>query len=82
MRQPKAVVIGSGVAGLAAAIRLSVQGFEVDVFERNAYAGGKLSFFEKDGLSMIGEKKKPLRNLIFRNIRFERFVRYVRFDVP
>ena len=49
MRQPKAVVIGSGVAGLAAAIRLSVQGFEVDVFERNAYAGGKLSFFEKDG---------------------------------
>ncbi|MEJ8816934.1 1-hydroxycarotenoid 3,4-desaturase CrtD [Lacibacter sp. H407] len=49
MRQPKAVVIGSGVAGLAAAIRLTVQGFEVDVFERNAYAGGKLSFFEKDG---------------------------------
>ena len=40
MRQPKAVVIGSGVAGLAAAIRLSLQGFEVDVFERNAYAGG------------------------------------------
>lgn len=51
MRQLKAVVIGSGVAGLAAAIRLAVQGFEVDVFERNAYAGGKLSYFEKDGFS-------------------------------
>ena len=49
MRQPKAVVIGSGVAGLAGAVRLAVQGYEVDVFERNAYAGGKLSFFEKDG---------------------------------
>ncbi len=49
MPQPKAVVIGSGVAGLAAAIRLSVMGYEADVFERNAYAGGKLSAFEKDG---------------------------------
>lgn len=49
MQQPKAVVIGSGVAGLAAAIRLSVMGYEVNVFERNAYAGGKLSAFEKDG---------------------------------
>ncbi|QNA45027.1 1-hydroxycarotenoid 3,4-desaturase CrtD [Lacibacter sediminis] len=49
MQRLKAVVIGSGVAGLAGAIRLAVMGYEVDVFERNAYAGGKLSFFEKDG---------------------------------
>jgi phytoene desaturase len=49
MRQRKAVVIGSGVAGLAGAIRLAVMGYEVEVFERNATAGGKLSFFEKDG---------------------------------
>lgn len=45
----KAIVIGSGVAGMAVAIRLVVQGFEVDVYERNAYPGGKLSMFEKDG---------------------------------
>ena len=51
MRQRKVVVIGSGVAGLAGAIRLAVSGYEVQVFERNAYAGGKLSFFEKDGFS-------------------------------
>ena len=49
MRQRKAIVIGSGVAGLASAIRLAAQGFEVNVFERNAYPGGKLSFFEKNG---------------------------------
>jgi len=49
MRHRKAIIIGSGIAGLASAVRLAVQGFEVDVFERNAYAGGKLSFFEKDG---------------------------------
>jgi phytoene desaturase len=49
MHQHKAIVIGSGVAGLAAAIRLAVQGFETTVFERNSYPGGKLSFFEQNG---------------------------------
>lgn len=38
-----AVVIGAGVAGLAAAIRLAVQGKAVTVFEKNSGPGGKLS---------------------------------------
>lgn len=42
----KAVVIGAGIAGIAAAIRLSIQGFEVEVFEQNSYPGGKLSDFK------------------------------------
>ena len=42
----KAIVIGAGIAGLAAAIRLAVQGFEVTVYEKNDYPGGKLSYFE------------------------------------
>lgn len=45
----KAIVIGAGVAGLAAAVRLAVQGFEVSVFEKNNYPGGKLSHFEMEG---------------------------------
>ena len=45
----KAVIIGSGVAGLAAATRLAVQGYQVDVFEKNSYPGGKLSAFEQNG---------------------------------
>ncbi|WP_235954318.1 1-hydroxycarotenoid 3,4-desaturase CrtD [Limnovirga soli] len=49
MHQKKAAVIGSGVAGLASAIRLAVQGFSVTVYEKNEYPGGKLSHFEKDG---------------------------------
>ena len=49
MQQKKAVVIGSGVAGMATAIRLAVQGFNVAVYEKNSYPGGKLSAFEKDG---------------------------------
>lgn len=45
----KAIVIGSGIAGLASAIRLSCLGLEVHVFEANAYPGGKLSEFSIGG---------------------------------
>ncbi|MBT0812132.1 phytoene desaturase [Litoribacter ruber] len=41
----KSIVIGSGIAGLAAAIRLQTKGFRVQVFESNSFAGGKLSEF-------------------------------------
>jgi len=49
MQTKKAIIIGSGVAGLATAVRLAIQGFEVVVYEMNSYPGGKLSAFEKDG---------------------------------
>lgn len=45
----KALIIGSGIAGLAASIRLAVKGYEVAVFEANAYPGGKLSQVEASG---------------------------------
>ena len=48
MQHKKAVIIGSGVAGLGTAIRLAVQGFNVAVYEKNSYPGGKLSAFTKD----------------------------------
>ncbi len=47
----KAIIIGAGIAGLASAIRLSVMGYQVTVFEKNSYLGGKLSQFKKDGYS-------------------------------
>ena len=43
MREQKAIVIGAGIAGIASAIRFAVKGFDVEVFEANAYAGGKLA---------------------------------------
>ena len=49
MLSPKVIIIGSGIAGMASAIRLAVQGFEVHVYEVNDYPGGKLSALEKDG---------------------------------
>ncbi|MES2004532.1 MAG: 1-hydroxycarotenoid 3,4-desaturase CrtD [Bacteroidota bacterium] len=45
----KAIIIGAGVAGLAGAIRLAVQGMQVTVYEKNTYPGGKLGHFEMKG---------------------------------
>jgi phytoene dehydrogenase-like protein len=45
----KAIVIGAGIAGLAASVRLKRKGYDVNVFEANAYAGGKLHAFESKG---------------------------------
>jgi phytoene desaturase len=45
----KVVVIGSGVAGLASAVLLKKQGFDVKVFEMNSSPGGKINSFAKDG---------------------------------
>ncbi len=39
-------IIGAGIAGIASAIRMAVKGHQVDVFEANSYAGGKLSDFK------------------------------------
>lgn len=38
-----AIIIGSGIAGISAAIRLKVKGYEVSVYEANSYPGGKLT---------------------------------------
>jgi phytoene desaturase len=42
----KAVVVGSGIAGIAASIRLANKGFDVEVFEANSYPGGKLTVLQ------------------------------------
>ncbi|SFC74563.1 phytoene desaturase [Flexibacter flexilis DSM 6793] len=49
MNTKKIAIIGAGVAGIAAAIRLRTKGHDVEVFEANDYLGGKLSLLEQDG---------------------------------
>lgn len=44
----KIIVIGAGLGGLSAAIRLAKSGFEVTVLEKNETVGGKVNFVEKD----------------------------------
>jgi phytoene desaturase len=45
----KAIVVGAGVGGLCAAIRLRAAGHDVTVFERNVVAGGKLAALAEGG---------------------------------
>ncbi len=42
----KVVIIGSGIAGLAASVRLAVAGHQVSIYEANGFVGGKLSSFK------------------------------------
>jgi hypothetical protein len=39
---PEVTVVGAGIAGLAAALRLAEQGFKVTLFEQEDFLGGKL----------------------------------------
>ena len=48
-RRAKALVIGSGFGGLAAAIRLGARGYQVTVLERLDRPGGRARAFVKDG---------------------------------
>lgn len=42
-------IIGAGIAGLAAAVRMASRGYNVEVYEANSYPGGKLSSFDLQG---------------------------------
>lgn len=58
-------VIGSGIAGLASAIRLAANGYQVDVFEANSCAGGKIrQSFEKGYRFDMGPSVITLPELI------------------
>ena len=48
-RKPKAIVIGSGFGGLAAAVRLSCKGYDVEVFEKLDAPGGRAYVWKQDG---------------------------------
>jgi phytoene desaturase len=45
----KIAVIGSGIGGLGAAVRLQAKGHDVSVFEANDFPGGKLTDIRSDG---------------------------------
>ncbi|MDF9800616.1 phytoene desaturase [Catalinimonas alkaloidigena] len=48
-KRPTAGIIGAGIAGIAASIRLANKGYDVHVFEANAYPGGKLTEIRQGG---------------------------------
>jgi len=44
-----AIIVGAGLGGLATALRLSAQGYQVTVLEKNRSCGGRLNELEVDG---------------------------------
>jgi hypothetical protein len=48
---PHAVVVGAGMGGLAAAVRLRARGFRVTLVERLDQPGGRARVFEQDGFT-------------------------------
>jgi phytoene desaturase len=48
-QNPKVIVIGAGLGGLAAAAYLLNRGLSVEVHEKNSSVGGKIQEFNKDG---------------------------------
>ncbi|MEH0156673.1 phytoene desaturase family protein [Limibacter armeniacum] len=49
MERKKAIVIGAGFSGIAAATSLAVEGFDVTVLEKNSTPGGRARYFEEEG---------------------------------
>ncbi|MBC8507121.1 MAG: phytoene desaturase [Anaerolineales bacterium] len=49
MQDQRAIVIGAGIGGIAAAIRLAQNGLSVTVIEKCQRAGGRCNVIEKDG---------------------------------
>ncbi len=49
MEETPIIVIGAGIGGLSAAIRLRAAGYPVTILEKNALVGGKMYQIESDG---------------------------------
>lgn len=47
----QALIIGSGLGGLATGLRLSTKGYKVTILEKHSRAGGRLNRIEQDGFT-------------------------------
>ena len=81
----KAIVIGAGIGGVAASIRLQSKGYKVLVFEANSYPGGKLtqignSKYRFDaGPSLFTMPEKVIELLNINNVKYPEF-KYQKLD--
>ncbi len=49
MAKKHAIIIGSGIGGITTAANLAKRGYQVTIFEKNAFPGGRCGSYEKDG---------------------------------
>ena len=82
----KVGVIGSGLAGLAAACTLAARGHEVEVFEKNAWLGGKAAQLKEQGFRFDMGPTILIQPSVLRKVfeeagrRMEDYVPMVRLD--
>src|SRR6056297_762376 len=73
----KVLIVGTGLAGLAAALRLSRRGYEVELIEKNDKAGGRLNQLKKDGFTFdVG------RSFVSMSYEFDEFVKDAEIEMP
>ena len=51
MSRKKIIVIGAGISGLASAVRLLNEGFEVELYEKNRQVGGRMGVISGNGFT-------------------------------
>lgn len=79
---PSAIVVGGGLAGMAAALALGSVGFRVDLFEARRYLGGRASSFPAGDGTLVDNGQHVLlgccRNLLdfYRRLGAERCIRF------
>jgi phytoene desaturase len=79
-------VIGSGLGGLAAAATLAARGYEVEVFEKNPWLGGKAALLQEGGFRFDMGPTILIRPSVLRRIfteagrRLEDYLDMVRLD--
>ena len=73
----KVLIVGTGLAGLAAALRLSRRGYEVELVEKNEKAGGRLNQLKKDGFTFdVGP------SFFSMSYEFDEFVKDAEIEMP
>jgi len=71
------LVVGAGIGGLATALRLAKKGFNVEIIEKNAQAGGRLNQLKKDGFTFdIGP------SFFSMSFEFKEFARDCNIELP
>lgn len=75
--QKKVLVVGTGLAGLTTALRLSKLGYRVEMVEKHHQAGGRLNQLKKDGFTWdVGP------SFFSMSYEFEEFFRFMEMDPP
>lgn len=73
----KALIVGSGLGGLSTALRLSKDGYDVEIVEKYHQAGGRLNQLKKDGFTF-----DLAPSFFSMSYEFKEFVEYCKIKMP